>query len=176
MLLKDAGTKSHGRDQSLSLMATSTPWLTAGDSVWLPVLSQQHYMLLSGTGGPCVWGIPLLTYSSRPQPLGKAVGHMWLLRDLGSVLEGAPPEGENTSEELEGLSALYPTRSDSWAQEEDTQHRWAKCSTGTVQNSVQATFFRVPGQNRHLSQWRFLRSSQPPVQRAQPLSQRPSSL
>lgn len=60
---------------------------------------------------------------------------------------GTSLEGGNVSEEQEDRSpSSTPTRSDSWAQEGETQHKWTECSTGAVQKSVQAAFFRVLGQ------------------------------
>lgn len=82
---------------------------------------------------------------------------------LGDSLEGG-----DVSEEQEDLPAV--TLPD---QEEETQHEWAKYSTGAVQKSLQATFFRVLGQTGTSSM--EVPQSQPASCLEGAVSQRPSS-
>lgn len=123
-------------------MATSPPWPADGNSIWLPASAQQHYKLLRarglGEGTPFYPTHPFLSLRKKLSVTCAAEGTWEVCLRL--LLR------EGTCQKSKRPPSSTPTRSDSWAQEEETQHEWAEYSTGAVQKSVQATFFRVLGQ------------------------------
>lgn len=144
MFLKDLGTKkNHGRSKSLSLMATSMPWLTDGKRYdYLHRL--RNTINCSRPRGPRVKAppsnLPILSLRIKLSATCAAEG-TWEVC-LGLLLR------EGTCQKNKRISQQHPL-DQTPGSEGETQHEWTECSTGAAQKSVQAAFFRVLGANRH---------------------------